>query len=210
MAWQPSLPGDDTKLRTSQGYVRGNWLALETGGVPFDMLKLENQGGDPTRESGFGWVYAKTVASYRELYYEDDRNAASVIQLTNNGGIGATTQILYGSAVITTGTYQNTQNSFCSAWARVDSSGSLTAGYNVSSTSKSSTGTYVVNFSPVLSSTNYCIVATPRDTASPTHNRVAMVTGQAVGSCTIRIQRINQGSNDFEDTSFYIAVFGGR
>jgi len=44
------------------------------------------------------------------------------------------------------------------AWGRVDSAGSLTAGGNISSTSKTATGTYTVNFSSAASSSNYAVV----------------------------------------------------
>lgn len=209
MTWDPSKPADTTKLRLAPGLIRVNWNALQQGGVPYVKLQLAEQGSNPTRADNTGWLYTKEVSSQTELFYEDDRNPAKVIQLTNNGGIGVTTQLLYGSAVITSGTYQNTQNAFCSAWARVDSSGSLIDAYGINASSRPGTGQYTVTFSPALTSSTYCIVATARETSGPDHNRVAMITATSTTSASIRIQRVDQDGS-FENCSFYVAVFGGR
>lgn len=208
MTWDPSKPADNTKIRLAPGLIRVNWNAIEQGGVPYDMLQLQEQAGNPTRAANTGWLYSKEVSSQTECFYEDDRNPAKVIQITNNGGIGTTSQILYGSAVITSGTYQNTQNAFCSAWGVVTSAGALTTGFGVSVV-RNSTGLYTVTITTALSSANYAVVATCIDTTSPNHNRVAMLVTRNAGNFQIRTQRIDQ-SGSFEDCGFMFAVFGGR
>lgn len=210
MAWNKNLPADASKLRLSAGIIRANWDALETGGVPYDYLQLQEQAVNPTRQNNTGWIFSKDPGSgFTEFYYEDDRNPAIVTRLTNNGGIGALGQLIYGSAIVTSGTYQNTQNAFCSAWARVNSAGTLLSGFGVTS-SRISTGLYEITFISALSHSNYSVVATTFDNTTPDHNRVAMMVTQAVGSFRLRMQRIDQSGGNTIDVGFSVAVFGGR
>lgn len=213
MGWQPSLPANATKIRLSPAIFQANWNALETGTVPYDALRLQAQAAAPARVAGHGFVYGKDPGTgITELHYEDDQNPSVNTQLTTStatAGIGALGQLIYGSAVITSGTYQNTQNAFCSAWGNVDSAGSLTAGFGVTAT-RISTGLYRIAFNVALSSAAYSICATPVDTSSPNHNRTAMVVVQAAGNFRVRLQRIDQSGGSFEDCGFTFAVFGGR
>lgn len=208
MAWDKTLPANSSKLRVSAGYIRDNWNAIQTGGVPYDKLKLKLQAANPTREATYGWSFTKDPGTgYAELYYLDDRNPASVIQLTNNGGIGATTQLLYGSAVITSGAYQNTQNAFCSAWALVASNGTLTEGFGLTS-AKNSAGDYTLTITTPLSSSNYAIVGTVFSTS--TRARVLYNYSKAAGNFSVRTQAINASAGDYEDNAFMVTVYGGR
>jgi hypothetical protein len=210
MAWDKTLPADASKLRLSAGYIRANWTALENGDVPYVKLKLAEQAANPTRANDTGWLFTKQASSQTELYYEDDRNPALVTQISNNGGIGATSQILYGSAVITSGSYQNTQNAFISAWGSVDSSGNLTAGFGVTS-ARNSTGLYTITFTSALSgANNYGVCATAYEDPGPNHNRVAMCTVRNAANFRIRTQRTDQSGGSFEDCAFMFVVFGGR
>lgn len=91
MVWDRSQPTDNTKLRLAPGVIRPNWDALETGGVPFDMLRLEEQAGNPTRVDNRGFIFAKQGSSgFTELYYLNDNNPADVTQLTS----GAVAQLV--------------------------------------------------------------------------------------------------------------------
>ncbi len=208
MAWDTTFPTNATKIRLLPSGVQGNWTAIQNGDVPYVKLRLTST-INPTRDNSYGWVFGKNPGTgVIELFYEDNQNPAKVIQLTNNGGIGTTTQFLYGSAIITSGSYQNTQNAFCSAWGVVTDTGVLTTGFGVTVT-YISTGLYQVNITSALSSANYSVVATCIDTTSPNHNRTAMLVTRNAGNFRIRTQRIDQ-SGSFVDCGFMFAVFGGR
>lgn len=207
MTWDPSKPADNTKLRLAPGLIRVNWNAIEQGGVPYDKLQLQEQATNPTRANNTGWLYTKEISSQTELFYEDDRNPAKVIQLSNNGGIGNTNQALYGSAVITSGTYQNTQNAFISAWAVVASNGALTAGFGLTS-AQNATGDYTLTFSSAASSANYGVSGTVFTTA--TRARVLYCYAKVAGSFSVRTQAINASAGDYEDNAFMVVVYGGR
>lgn len=208
MTWTPSLPTDNTKLRISPGQIRANWNAIEVGAVPYDTLQLQEQAVAPTRQNNTGWLYGKEVASQTELFYEDDRNASLNTQLTNNGGIGQTTQLIYGSAIITAGTYQNTQNAFCSAWAIVAANGTLTSGFGLTSALVGGQDSiYQLTFSVNAASANFAVGATALHTAGNpriAHYNTPLVTG-------FKIEIVNQtGSQISGGAPFSVWVFGAR
>lgn len=82
MSWNTANPADNSSLRLLGQLIRPNWEALETGNVPFDALKLQEQAGNPTREDNFGFLFTKEDDSQTQLYYMDDENPATVVQLT--------------------------------------------------------------------------------------------------------------------------------
>lgn len=216
MAWQKNLPGDDTKLRTSQTYVRANWDAIETGGVPYDKLKLESQGANPTREAGFGWVYGKNPGTgFTELYYEDDRNPASVIQLTNVGGIGNSTVSLYANNItFNNGTTFLDKNKQILGWLRVDANGTASGTSGDMTVAKymdpgAQTGRYVVTFTvPTISSYVALVQISSSSGSSNLSRRSSTVTNRTANSFRVTIYSNSTGDPENED--FMVIVFGGR
>jgi len=211
MAWNLNTPTNATKIRLDPSILQAQWNAIETGGVPYDTLRLQLQGAAPARVNGHGFIYALDPGTgFSEMYYEDDRNPSVNTQLTNNSadptpGIGATSQLLYGSAVVTSGTYQNTQNAFCSAWGIVEANGSLGTNFGIASVTVAAS-IYTVTFTSALSSANYAVNVTCFTTES--NNRVASITEQLAASFKVRIQRID--SSNTTTSKFMFSVFGGR
>lgn len=86
MPWDNTQPTDGTKVRLAPALIRTNWDALETGGVPFDALQLQEQAVDPVAAANTGFVYSKQSGTTTEAFYEND--AGTVKQLT---GLSVTT-----------------------------------------------------------------------------------------------------------------------
>lgn len=97
-------------------------------------------------------------------------------------------------------------NSLCKAWAKVSSGGAKTAGYNVTSTSKTATGKYTVTWDTDFSSANYAVIATAQRASGGQMAFVNIIT-QAAGSVTLEIGEQAYGLFDKE---FYIAAFGAQ
>lgn len=211
MAWNNAFPANNTKIRLDPAGVRANWLALETGGVPFDYLKLQLQASDPTREIGFGWLYSKAGGStFAELFYMDDKNPASarVIRITRNGGVGYFNQTLYGDQIILneTSEFAYTQNAMISAAGTINTDGTKQPGsFNVGSTSVNGSSEYTINFiKDMKEDDEYVVVAT---IVAPGSNsmRVAVVTAQEDG--LFKVTTWNNGS--LSDKGFSFIVVGG-
>lgn len=90
-AWDASQPTDGTKLRLGPGLIRANWSALETGGVPFDALQLQEQAVDPASAANTGFLYGKASGGSTEAFFEN--SAGLIKQLT---GLPITTAAING------------------------------------------------------------------------------------------------------------------
>lgn len=210
MTWDPSKPADNTKLRLAPGLIRVNWNAIEQGGVPYDKLQLQEQGGNPTRADNTGWLYSKEVSSQTELFYEDDRNPAKVIQITSNGRIGNSTVTLIAQNLTFDGTYNNVQSSMASAWARCASSGGVSYGYNIASSTRTGTGTYTILTNAVFNSANVVVQLTSYQAASDTPAGITILGDPtiAAGQVSFDVEIKNRSGNAI-DRRFFVAIFGG-
>jgi hypothetical protein len=90
MAWDATKPAGTTAISGSDDLIRANWEAIEQGTVPYDALKLETQGSDPSAAADHGFLYTKDVSSKAELHYIDEDS--NVIQLTSAGTVGSSTE----------------------------------------------------------------------------------------------------------------------
>lgn len=63
---------------------------------------------------------------------------------------------------------QQSHLSAAKAWAEIQTTGAIAAGYNVAASTGVATGTVTVNFSTAFSSVNFCVVATHEFTGSNT------------------------------------------
>jgi len=90
MAWNATLPAGSTSISGSDDLIRDNWAAIETGTVPYDALKLQTQGSDPTAVADYGFLFSKDVSSKAELHYIDEDS--NVIQITSAGSLGSATE----------------------------------------------------------------------------------------------------------------------
>lgn len=64
-------------------------ITISSGNVILDdgVLGLDDQSSDPSNVANRGFVYAKSVSTISELFFEDD--GGQVIQLTSNGAVNA-------------------------------------------------------------------------------------------------------------------------
>jgi hypothetical protein len=209
MTWNASFPLDNTKLRLAPSGLRGNFNAIQQGNVPMRRVKLAEQASDPTREADRGFIYTKEDASTTttELWYINDNNPASKVQLTQDGFVGSpTSRFIVQDIFTTTSTIANNQNGFVSAWATVAATGaSMPTSYNVLSVVHvNGSGTYTFTLSPTLSTADYAVVVT------------ALATTQTKISIRVRGRTTNQFVVDMmengvsTDIAFSFSVFGGR
>ncbi len=209
MVWDRSKPADDTKLRTSQGYVRQNWDALEFGNVPFDYIQLSEQAANPVRAGDTGWIFTKQSASQTELFYEDDRNPASVIQLTSNNRLGSATTAIIGQTYTFNGTYVNTQPNLVSAWARCSGAGGLLGTpMLVTTNTRNGQGSYTITTAAVFTSLNFAVSLSPAITGFRPGGINWSNKTFVGGVVTIDID-IKDRNADQRDADFDIIFFGG-
>ena len=84
-AWDKSRPSGSTAIKNSDQLLRDNFAGVEEGLVPYDYLRLEVQGSDPTAIASRFLVYSKDVSTKAELYVIDEDS--NVIQLTEAGNL---------------------------------------------------------------------------------------------------------------------------
>jgi hypothetical protein len=213
MVWNASRPADSDRIRLSAELIRDNWTAIETGTVPFDTISLENQTLFPPLENHIR-LYGYTNNASGQVELTSINPAGQRVRLTQGDKLGAINQsAVFNNITVssfTLGSISNTQDSFCTAWARVNSAGSLVSSYRIASSVKNSTGVYTITLSPTLLNANYLVIATSRDTSIPNSNRTCMVTAQTASTFRVRTQR-NNSDPGYEDTDcdFCVAVFGG-
>jgi len=89
-------------------------------------------------------------------------------------------------------------------WGQVSSSGSLVTSYKISSTSRSSTGVYVINFTTAFSSANYCpIISLDGISGEGYYNTHTIV--RSASSMTVGVASFSSGAFD---GGFFFCVFG--
>lgn len=212
MAWNRSLPANATKLRLTPSILQANWDAIEFGQVPYDYLRLEKQGAAPARVANHGLVYSLNPGSgFTELYFRDDRNPSLQTRLTNNGGIGALGQLIYGSAIVLSGTYQNVQNSFVSAFGRCQGAGGLAGtAFHIASCTRTAQGEYTIVTDTSFASGNVCVIATCTRPGSSTPGTFNWITKSfSVDTVTITGETKNRDGQN-RDIDFDLMILGGK
>ena len=211
MAWNKSLPADATKLRLSASIIRSNWDAIETGGVPYTKLQLAKQAVNPTRQNSTGWLFTKDPGTgFSELYYEDDRNPAKVLELTSNGRLGNSTATAIIQNLTFNGTYNNTQAAMVSAYARCGSAGGVTYGNNIASCTRTGTGNYTIVTSAVFNNANVSVQLTSYQASSDTPAGITVLSDPtfAAGQVSFDVE-IKNRSGSAIDRKFFVVVCGG-
>lgn len=216
MVWNKTLPADSSPFRISAGLIRANWDAIETGGVPYDYLQLSEQVANPTRADNIGWLYTKESASQTELFYEDDRNPASVIQLTSNGRLGSSsTNIIVNTITIGSSSTQFTANQVIVAHCTVNGAGVLVNGYNVTAATRlTDPGRYQITVAAdVLKNINYRVIAQAFDLTSASgryasvHSKPTPIVATPVD---ILINITGSNATTFHNEQFDVIIVGGR
>lgn len=213
MAWNKNLPADATKLRLSAGIIRSNWDAIETGLVPYAKLKLARQAANPTRQNNFGWIFTKNPGTgFSELYYEDDRNPASVIQLTSAGVLGSSSTAILTTGITFSGKTQvNNQTAIVSAWAQCQGTASGFAGfaYNIASCNRTATGEYTIKTTNNFINGSIAFIGTTKQIGSSTPGVLNWLTKSfSAGVVTITCE-IKNRNGQHDDAPFDIMILGG-
>lgn len=107
-AWQSSKPAGSDTIKTSDENIRANWDAIETGLVPYDYIRLEAQGSDPTAVADHVLLFGKDASSKTEVHWIDEDSNS--VQLTSGGllgstGTSATVNALTTAGLVTLGTH---------------------------------------------------------------------------------------------------------
>jgi hypothetical protein len=204
MAFSPSLPADDAKIRDFPQQMRDNFTAIDNGDTSFapDKLNLSVQGANPTLLDNAVILYSKDSSSESALYLKND--ADDVIQMTDQEYLGGASQKMKAASIrFGSGTVDNAQTNMVTAWARFNSGGTLSAGYRIT-TSRDSQGIYSIAFSPALSNTNYAVAATAE--SNDVKPETATVYSKTVNGFKIQIKDI---AEDFKDRACMVIVCGG-
>lgn len=207
MSWNAGLPQDSSKLRLSAAMIRSNWNQIQTGGVPYTKIQLSKQASDPTRQNNTGWLYGKNPGTgFTELFYEDDRNPSTVIQLTDDGAIGSATATLETQFItFNAGTTFLDKNKQVLGWLRVNSNGTAASTSGDMTCSKTGTGEYTITFNLATVSA-YVAAVTIVDSGGS--RRGCEVKSIVANSFKVEIYSQSTGSGVDED--FHVIVFGGR
>jgi len=80
--------------------------------------------------------------------------------------------------------------------------------YNISSVTRSSTGTYVLNFSNAMSDANYAVIGTGEITLGTTSLSIIVGKNNTNTTSAATIQSINTGSTVLDCPFVSVAVFG--
>lgn len=175
-----------------------------------------------TNATGGGAYYGASAGTYPTLLLrnmnagsnnhiiEAAKSATTVFTVDTEGDLDATGRI-QGDYLLTTtnlgsgtpaagGLYRD--NVLC-AWARVSASGSIVSSFGISSVTKTSTGTYQVNFSNAFASGNdVCATASARQSAT---NRFVMIGLYSASYVTVEIY---SNAGVLVDNDFSVIVTG--
>jgi len=125
----------------------------------------------------------------------------------------------FSAATITTGTVttlnapsgvlatQNGMTGIAKAWAMINGgAGTVTAGFNVSSVTRNSTGNYTINYTTALSTASYAVLATCTGVASFAQGCVASLWSGGITTTSANIQALQQNTSGVVDTTLYFAA----
>lgn len=212
MTWSTNLPTDGTKLRIAPSQIRQNWQAIENGDVPYVYLRLAEQIVNPTRADDRGFLFAKDPGSgFTELYYQDSRNPANVIELTANGKMGSTSTQVLTSGVSFDDSYFYTASNFIAARATIGSGGSALQADGITSV-RNSTGKYTISVAAGrLQTSSYQTIVVPFYQGSPVIAVVESEPNVNPASATdIQIRIYVSATATLSDNRFNVIVVGGR
>lgn len=210
MAFSPSLPADDAKIRDFPQQMRDNFTAIDTGDTSFapDKLNLSVQGGDPTLLNNSIILYSKDSSSESALYAKNDAN--DTLQLTDQEYLGGASQKIKAASIrFGSGTVDNTQTAMCTAWGIFTSGGATTAAYNCSAATNGGTGLYRITFGTTLSNANYAVVCTSQKAVADDNCRVINVVNSSKTTTRFDIEIRRASDGVVQNQAFSIMVFGG-
>lgn len=213
MAFSPSLPADNSKVRNFPSEIRDNFTAIDNGDDSFapDRLNLSVQGSNPTLLDNAIILYSKDSSSESALYAKND--ADDVIQMTDQEYIGGASQKMKAVSIrFGTGTIDNNQNAMCTAWGRFNTSGGTVAAYNCTA-ARTSTGFFTITFDTAMANANYSVVVHSMATATldefTTLASVRKYSTNAPTTTAFKIKIVDTPNYSPINAEFSIMVFGG-
>jgi len=96
------------------------------------------------------------------------------------------------------------QDNIVYAWANVSSVGTLVGGFGCTTT-RSTTGTYVVTYKKSMSSSDYAPVVTALEASSP---QFAVISAASTTRCTVKIWKFSGGAFSLVDSQFFFQLTG--
>tara|TARA_R110002096_G_scaffold48903_1_gene129384 strand:+ start:4731 stop:5387 length:657 start_codon:yes stop_codon:yes gene_type:complete len=218
MGWDKDLPIADQKLNTLAGVITDNWDAIqeadETSGTPIhqkavllgDRTALAAANDDPTVVGATTYLYSKQdTGAVQEAYIEDA--ASNIIQLTNDGKIGATNVDYEANSISFDGTITFNENNYIAAWGKIiDSSLTVSPSSGISTVTRPATGEYLVTLSAnVVNNANYIVIPI----AVGINEYSTVLSAFSFTSTQFKIKRLgNNGVGISGDLMF--AVIGGQ
>lgn len=97
MTWQKTKPAGSDSIKSSDQNLRDNFAAIEEGLVPFDYIRWDAQGSNPSAVADHLIAFSKDVSSKAELHTIDEDS--NVIQLTSAGSLGSTSTAMIASQI---------------------------------------------------------------------------------------------------------------
>jgi hypothetical protein len=221
MAWDSSLPANDSKIRNLGIEIRPNWTSIEQGEdanamastasylQQYSSAYIERNGRaantDPTTEADTFYAYCKQDANGVAEGHSKDP-AGNVIAITEAGKMGnrATNFYMNSFAFDTTAARVNNQNNIVAAWGYFNSSGVLQYGSGIASGSRSSTGIYTINWTASrFANANYAVTGIGSGNTSFSH-------GSTRTTAQFGLQVRSVSSGDLKDAAFFVQAVGGQ
>jgi len=218
MVWNASRPADSDRIRLSAGLIRDNWMALETGTVPFDTISLQSQASFPSL-AGHNRLYGFNSAVSGNIELRSVNSGSQSVQLTENGLVGAATQNARFNNLQVNGLRFNSSPSLIYTGATmthargtVDANGSISQAVNMNSV-RNSTGVYTITIpAGILIVDSYQILM--QILGGGTHHGCTVVSKSSISPLSPTVIVVNtyetDSSTSLSNAGFDIIIVGGR
>jgi hypothetical protein len=210
-----AAPSDNTitavldKLGATQGQIlyrnATTWVPLAPGSAG-QFLTTQGAAANPNWSSGGAGTGTVTSVATAGLATGGPITASGTVTVTAVAKSDQTTGT--SNALAVTPLHQQDHDSAAKAWVKfTGSSGAIAASYNVSSVTRSGTGTYIVNFTTAFATSDYVCSAASINNANNTFIEIdsAHVSASAMG-----LFAINSFAGAVVDPVSVMAVFYGR
>ena len=217
MVWNAARPADSDRIRLSAELIRDNWVALESGTVPFDTISLENQVSFPALANHIR-LFGYTNNASGQVELTSINPAGDRVRLTQGNKLGAVNQSAIFSSVQTgdvtfDGTFFYTGSLMPTARAMCAANGTTSMAVNMSTT-RTGTGRYTLTIpAGILRVNSYAVLGQPYfNGASDTVilNVVSKPTVNVALPTTINIEILYRSDGTNRDAPFDVVIIGGR
>jgi len=137
--------------------------------------------------------------------------AASIIGNIDTTSTGVTQVSTDDSTKVATTSFVKHNPTTCKAWVKfAGATGTVSASYNVTSVTRTTTGTYTVNITTALADANFAVISNCTNASGIAAGWVT-VTGQTTNSASVyTVYPVSYGGANlnYDPTSVYVAIFG--